>query len=101
MKNAHLKYIVGGIVIVGGILGGVIAGMRKNEEQAAPPAPPPPAPKPPPAKTSFYADAADRDRRLHDATEAVQSGNQDAIKAAFARLSSEDRAKLQSMLPSI
>jgi hypothetical protein len=107
MNNAHVKYIVGGLFVIGGVVAGVVAGMRKNAAEAAPapsaPTPPKSAPKPAPKPTGFtpYADAADRDRRMNDATEAVQSGDQAAINAALARLSPDDRAKLQSMLPSI
>lgn len=99
----NIKYLVGGIVVLGGIVAGVVAGMRKNEEEAAP-APAPPTPKPPPAPpkpASFYPSAAERDKRIAEATSAVQSGNQAAIQAAMGRLSPEDRAKLQAMLPKI
>lgn len=43
----NTKYLVGGLVIVGGIVGGIVAGLRKNAADAAPaPGPtPPPAPK--------------------------------------------------------
>lgn len=101
MKNAHIKYLVGGIVIVGGIVGGMIAGMRKNEAEAAPASPPPkPPPAPAPSKpASFYPSEAERQKRLDAATSAVQSGDQATIQKAMAGLSPEDRAKLQSMLP--
>lgn len=98
------KYLIGGLVVLGGLVAGIVAGMRKNAEESAPtpaPAPKPAPAAPPPKPPSFYPSEAERQKRLDTATAAVQSGDQAAIQAAMGRLSPEDRAKLQAMLPKI
>ena len=92
---------IGGAAVIGA---GVIWWMTRSKaapehrptEPAAPPQAPPPVTH---APTGWYASAADRDQRIAAATEAAKSGDPAKIQAALAKLSPEDRAKLQSMLP--
>ena len=100
MSKGTIALWIGGLALGGGLLYLVL---RPKPESLAPsPEPAAPASSPPvpaPGQTGFYPSAAERDKRIADATAAAQSGDPAKLAAALARLSPEDRAKLQSMLP--
>ncbi len=89
---------IGGAVLIGGLLWWASRG-PKAEVVHQTPEPSPPPPPPPSAPTGWYASAADRDQRIATATAAAKSGDPAKLSAALAKLSPEDRAKLEQSLP--